>query len=117
VSKQDTGSVFLNRAQSNVDDAKLVGVQFTGNFNGVQVTAAKAADDTLTLKIDGDYKMLKPQFNKYGCYWIEEINGQRYFLSPRTNDRGAYVLAKVAKPREGGDTAAPAAPKTYGKRT
>jgi hypothetical protein len=109
--------VFLNRATSNVDDAKLVGVQFTGNFGGINVTAAKAADDTLTLKIGSDYKMLKPMTNKYGVYFIEEINGTRYFISPRTNDRGSYLLAKVAKPREGGDAAAPAAPKTYGRRT
>jgi hypothetical protein len=110
----DSQSVFLNKATSNTDDAKLIGVQFTGNFAGVNVIAAKAADDTLTLKIGSDYKMLKPMTNKYGVYFIEEINGTRYFISPRTNDRGSYLLAKVAKPRE--DSAAPAAPKTYGQR-
>jgi hypothetical protein len=113
-----TGTVFANKATSNIVDDKLQGVQYTGDFGGMKVILAKAADDTLTIKMGDDYRMLPPMTNNFGCFWIEEINGTRYFLSERTNAKGKYLIAKIAKPKAdaGSEPAAPVAPKTYGKR-
>jgi hypothetical protein len=113
----NTGSVFFNKAQSSVADDKLQGPQYEATVDGKPAVLAKAADDTVTIKYDGQYMMLKPNFNKYGAYYIETIGSQKYFFSERTNDRGKYWLAKLAKPRDGaGEATTPAAPKTYGKR-
>lgn len=114
-----TGTVFANRSTSLDGDPKLAGVQYVGDFEGMKVTLAKAADDTLTIRMGDEFKILPPMTNNFGCFWIEEINGTRYFLSERTNAKGKYLIAKIAKPREdaaGAAGAAPAAPKTYGKR-
>jgi hypothetical protein len=118
MSNQNTGSVFANKATSIDGDPKLAGVQYNAKFGTVDATFAKAADDTLTIKIDGDFKILPAKMNNFGVYWIEELAGKRYFISERTNSKGKYMLCKLAKDRDaaGTDAAAPAAPKSYGKR-
>lgn len=110
---KNTGSVFFNRAKSMVADDKLVGPQFEAVIDGKPAILAKAADDTVTIKFDGQYLMLPPKFNSFGAFYIEQLGSKRYLIGERSNQNGKYWLAKVAKER---DTAAPAAPKTYGKR-
>lgn len=110
-----TGTVFANKSTTIDSDTKLNGVQYDADFYGMKVRFAKAADDTLTIKAGDQYKMLPPKTNNYGCFWIEEINNKRYFISERTNAKGKYLICKVAKERDPSATA-PAAPKTYGKR-
>ncbi len=112
-----TGTVFCNKATTLDGDAKMAGVQYSADFTGVKVVLAKAADDTLTIRTGDAFEILPPMTNNFGVFWITEINGTRYFLSERTNAKGRYIIAKIAKPKaEAGDGAAPAAPKTYGKR-
>lgn len=113
---QDTGSCFFNKSTTQVADDKFKGgVQYDCDINGKKVILAKAADDTITLKIGDKYEMLEPRSNNYGLYYFAEIEGKKYFVSPRTNAKGSYFLAKLRKEQDG--SAAPAAPKTYGKRS
>ncbi len=106
---KDTGTLFFNPKPTET------GLTYVQGETVIRFTAT----DQLTIKVgDGELDIIEPKRNKFGRFYVATLGDKRYFVSERENDKGKYVMAKVAPERDQGDAPARAeGPKTYGART
>lgn len=109
--KQNTGTVFMDRTEGKF------GTFYSGAFPDVGVVQMELnAEGQLLVKANGGSEMIQPKTNDYGAYFIAKVGDNRYFVSERENSRGKYLMAKLAPERPLDTAGRPQRPETYAKR-
>lgn len=113
-----TGTIFFNPDKANP------GTYVANEGSGTAAVLSVAGTGKLSVKCGDSTFEVEPKFNKFGKFYITKLDGEtRYFVSQRENERGSYLMAKVAADRPleerggagGGGNAAPRAT-AYGSR-
>jgi hypothetical protein len=105
----NTGTIFANKGTDGT---------YTADVGGVKLAVTPLSDTQLGFQF-GDHKVVEDaKFSKFGKMYLVTlpVNGStRYIASERENQRGKFLMLKVAKNQGDSGSAAPAQ-QAYGTR-